>query len=47
MFDSCNDFEGGLRDVTLGVFLLVAMFAIAIWTFIGAYVFAAWVWGLV
>lgn len=42
-----SDFEDGLRGLALGVFLVVAMVAIAVCCFTGAYVIGRWLWGLV
>lgn len=42
-----SDFEDGLRGLALGVFLAVAIVAVAVCCFTGAYVIGRWIWGLV
>lgn len=42
-----SEFEDGLRGVALGVFLLVAIVAVAVCCFTGAFVIGRWIWSVV
>lgn len=42
-----RDWEGGMRDVGVGVFLLAAIAVFAVCCFVGAWTIAAWAWGVV
>lgn len=38
------DVEGGARDLWLGLFLLASLAAMCVFTFVGVWVVARWVW---